>query len=76
MTDPIDEFSTLDDDLEADGTDLFGLGLNIEPDPIDADLATIRSQRTALADRIAAAVVNFNPKPTAPPAWAQQGDRS
>lgn len=70
--DPLDELS--DDLLEGDELDLFGLSLD-EPSPIDNDLTAIRTERDTLAERIASAVVSFNPKPAAPPAWAQ-GERS
>ena len=67
--DPITDLDLLDEDDEDEG---YGLGL--APDPITTDIATLRGQRAALADAIATAVVSFKPRPTAPPAWAHQGD--
>jgi hypothetical protein len=63
-----------DDELEGNGADLFGLGLD-EPSPIANDLTALYAERNTLAERIASAVVSFSPKPSAPPAWAQ-GERS
>ena len=69
--DPIDALDELsDEELEGNETDLFGLGLD-EPSPIANDLTAIYAERNTLAERIASAVVSFNPKPAAPPAWAQ-----
>jgi hypothetical protein len=71
VTDPIDDLDLLDDDLEGDETDLFGLGLNIEPSPIDADLTAIRTERDNLANAIERAAAHLNPSATKLPAWAE-----
>jgi hypothetical protein len=74
MTAAPDPIDPLDDLLEGDELDLFGLGID-EPSPIANDLTALYAERNTLAERIASAVVSFNPKPTAPPTWAQ-GERS